>query len=584
MTEYDRKTYPCRNEAAMRYGILALLTTVLLGACTSPSTPDNRVSDGVTKVPITTETNILAGQWRYMPGVEVTETGLLIKHTGFAIVEQDGAAGQANPPVNEIGTHAQVAGDFVVDATVRDATGPAELQLYGEPPTVQDEFRMPAESVRLSVDTEKGQLGITEWGGTSPTPVEAQTFAFESTGAPNIAVKHSAGTLTFSVNNKVLGTLPEHGIFGSREVWFGADAPQKNSQWFLSKLGMRGINGSAVDTVDTSSFKIDQSEATGGLQELASKKRFGFLLGAAMAAKPLAADPAYAKTAFENFGSMTTENALKWQFTEPQPGQYTFQEGDALVKVATQNNVVIHGHALVWAEANPRWVTAMPTGTIEQKAAVENVMADHVKTEAGHYGDKIASWDVVNEPLDDDGKLRDSVWLRAMGEQYMDKAFAAAHAASPKAKLFMNMYGAEAPGPIRDSYVALAKRLLSRGVPLDGVGLQMHVYESGDKVSSAELTKTINMFKALGLRVRISEIDVYSDDGQAVQAQQYASALDSCIENDACVSYTTWGVSDRYDFWKDDDGSIKQGQDFLWDANMSPTPAVAALQRVLTER
>lgn len=584
MTEYDRKTYPCRNEAAVRNGILALLTTVVLGACTSSTIPDTRASNGVSKVPITAETNILDGQWRYMPGADVTPTGLLIKHAGFAIVEQDGAAGQANPPVNEIGTHAQVAGDFMVDATIRDATGLADLQLYGEPPTIQDEFRMPTKSVQLQIDAEKGQLGVTEWNGNSYTPVEAKTFAFEPTGAPNIAVKRTNATLTFSVNNKELGTLSEHDIFGSRELWFGADAPTANSQWFLAKLGMRGLNGSTVDTVDTSSFRIDQSATEGGLQDLASKKRFGFLLGAAMAVKPLAADPEYAKTAFGNFGSMTAENALKWQFTEPQPNQYTFEEGDALVKLAAQNKLVVHGHALVWAEANPRWVTTMPTATAEQKTTVETVMTNHVKTEAGHFGDKIATWDVVNEPLDDDGNLRDSVWLRAMGEQYIDKAFQATHAAAPKAKLFMNMYGAEAPGPIRDNYVALAKRLISRGVPLDGVGLQMHVYESGDKVSATELTKTINMFKTLGLQVRISEIDVYSDDGQTVQAQQYASALDSCIKNDACVSYTTWGVSDRYDYWKDDDGSIKQGQDFLWDAAMKPTPAVAALQRVLTER
>ena len=584
MTEYDRKTYPCRNEAAMRYGILALLTTVLLGACTTHSRPDARATNGVSAVPVATETNVLDGQWRYMPGARVTATGLLIQHAGFAIVEQSGSIGQTNPPVNEIGTHAQVAGDFVVDATIRDATGPADLQLYGEPPTIQDEFRMPAESVQLQVDIEKGQLTVTEWDGASYLPVETKAFVFEPTGAPNIAVKRTNTTLAFLVNNKELGTLPEHGIFDSHEVWFGADAPKADSQWFLSKLGLRGINGSVVNTVDTSSLKIDGSSKTDSLQDLARKKRFGFLLGAAIATKPLATDPAYATTAFGNFGSMTTENALKWQFTEPQPGHYTFQEGDALVKLAGQNNVAVHGHALVWAEANPRWVTTLPTVTTEQKVAVEKAMVDHVKTQAGHFGDKIASWDVVNEPLDDSGRLRDSVWLRAMGEGYIDKAFVATHAAAPRAKLFMNMYGAEMPGTIRDNYVALAKRLLSRGVPIDGVGLQMHVYERGDKVSSAELTKTIDMFKALGLQVRISEIDVYSDDGQAVQAEQYASALESCVNNDACVSYTTWGVSDRYDYWKNDDGSIKQGQDFLWDKNMNPTPAVAALRRVLTER
>ena len=112
----------------------------------------------------------------------------------------------------------------------------------------------------------------------------------------------------------------------------------------------------------------------------------------------------------------------------------------------------------------------------------------------------------------------------------------------------------------------------------------MHVYEREDQVSVKDLNDTINKFKALGLRVRVSEMDVYSDDGQTQQADQYSAALATCIKNDNCESFTTWGVSDRYDFWKDDDGTIKQGQDFLWDNNMQPTPAVAALKRVLTEQ
>ena len=76
-------------------------------------------------------------------------------------------------------------------------------------------------------------------------------------------------------------------------------------------------------------------------------------------------------------------------------------------------------------------------------------------------------------------------------------------------------------------------------------------------------------------------MDVYSEDGQSVQADQYSQMLQACLNEPNCISFTSWGVSDRYDWFKDDDGSVQQGQDLLWDKDMHPTPAVQALQRVL---
>ena len=210
-------------------------------------------------------------------------------------------------------------------------------------------------------------------------------------------------------------------------------------------------------------------------------------------------------------------------------------------------------------------------------------MIGHIRNVAGHYKNDIASWDVVNEPLTDEGKIRDHLWYKAMGESYIDEAFRAAHDVDPKAKLFINMYGIEAPGPLQDSMISLAKRLLARGVPIDGIGIQGHVYERRDTATKSEIEQAIKRFAALGLEVRISENDVYSDDGQKVQAEQYTNYLDACLKQLACRSYTTWGVSDRYNQWKDDDGSIRQGQDFLWDKNMKPTPAVTAIKSILQQ-
>lgn len=585
MTEYDRKTFPCRNEAEMRFGILALLTTVLVAGC-SGSTSHDRAAE-LPATPIHGEANILTGTWDSMPGATVTPAGLIIKHTGLAIVEQDGSGGQPNPPVNTLGTHLVVDGDFAVDATVKDATGPVDITLYGEPPIIADEFRLPAPAVAMELNTQAGKLTVSEWDGTSQQPVIRQTYSYDATGAPNVAMERSKDKLTFKANNKTLGSVDGHGVFNNGTVWFGMDAPQKDSQWFLAKLGVEGQGGDAVRTVDTTRFRLskaDKDSDGNGLQQLAQKRRFGFLMGAAMAPQPLARDEQYAKIAFENFGSMTPENALKWQFVHPQPDVYTLQEAQKFVDAATDNGLKVHGHTLIWAEGNPRWVNDMPTQTDADKQKVEQVMYDHIDTMEKAFGDKIEGWDVVNEPIDDDGNIRDNVWYRAMGKDYIFKALIRAHQAKPKAGTCINMYGAEQPGPIQDQLYALTKEALEKGVPLTCIGLQMHVYERGDRVTEQQLQATIEKFASLGVDVRISEIDVYSDDGQTVQAEQYADALKACLSVPRCVSYNTWGVTDRYDFWKDDDGSIQQGQDFLWDKHMKPTPAVAALQRVLTER
>jgi endo-1,4-beta-xylanase len=313
-------------------------------------------------------------------------------------------------------------------------------------------------------------------------------------------------------------------------------------------------------------------------------------MGAAMALGSAVSDPAYATVAFGGtFGSMTTENALKWQFVHPQENTYTFQEGDALVVLAKRHNMKIHGHALVFGEANPRWVQDLPVATEADKDKVKQVMLDHIKTVVGHYKDKMSTWDVVNEPLADNDNfdtdngytLRRHKWYQAMGQDYIAQAFQAAHAADPKAKLFINEYGMEEDGERWDTMYALVSQLKSQGVPIDGVGFQSHVYESGDRISAVVLRKHMQQLAKIGLLSRVSENDVYSDDGQTVQAQQYADVFSACLHEPSCISYTTWGVSDRYDTFRDDDGSIQYGQDFLWSDTMTPTPAVTKLQALL---
>jgi endo-1,4-beta-xylanase len=521
--------------------------------------------------------DMLAGQWAYMPGAVPEDDGLKVEPPRRAIVEQDGSGGQTNAPINLFGSSLDDATDFSLRAEIADLKGTAVVQLYGEAPVIADEFRVERRSVRLTLSTMALQAEL--WDGTSQQPVVSKSFPITVQTHAQLYIAHQQKTLTLKVDDQVAGSLPVSGLFDDQKVWLGLDG---SDTWRLAGLEAKALSGAKLTVVDGSAIKLAGKDPD-GLQRLLSKKRPDFRLGAAMALGPAMTDPAYASVAFGgNFGMLTTENALKWQFVHPEPDTYTFQEADALVALAEKYHLQVHGHTLVFAEANPRWVQDLPA------EAVEGVMLDHIQKVVGRYKGRMVSWDVVNEPLADyddfvpgETELRQHKWFRAMGEAYIAKAFRAAHKADPKALLFLNEYGLEADGERWDGLIALVKRLQAQNVPIDGVGFQAHVYEAADRIDPATLRRHIRQLEELGLKVRISEMDVYSDDGVEVQAAQYADVLAACLAEPNCVSFTTWGVSDRYDYWRDDDGSIQQGEDFLWNAAMQPTLAVSKIKEFL---
>jgi len=541
--------------------------------------------------------NLLHGQWSYLLGASLKPDGLHVAHTGLSIVQQNGSGGQPNPPVNVYGTHLDFSGSFALNAEFSNVRGTASLQLYGKPPVIQDEFRVEPPSIRL--DIASGKLTVGVWDGkatrdlANQKPASSQTFSFALAAATKLQLIHKANLLTVMVNDKQLASITERGALKSGQIWFGADAPGVNGSWTLSKLSAQPLAGGSVKTVDTSATataKIAQS--AGGLQMLASKKRPGFLVGSAMSLTPAVVDAKYSAIAFGgNFGAMTVENALKFQFVQPQPNLYTFQEADALVNLARSHNLTIHGHALVFGEANPSWVSHLPTTTTADKNHVRDVMIDHIAKIVGHFKGHVASWDAVNEPLADysdtsDGEgatLRQHIWERALGQSYIPLAFRAAHQADPDAKLYLNDYGLESDGDRWDALVRLVLRLKKEGVPIYGVGFESHVYEAEEQIDTSVLRQHIRQLAALGLKSRISEMDVYTDDDAAVQAVQYAQVMTACIAEPSCVSFTTWGFDDDYDMWQGDDHSLQHGKDLLWTAGATPTLALTKVKEALKE-
>ena len=209
-----------------------------------------------------------------------------------------------------------------------------------------------------------------------------------------------------------------------------------------------------------------------------------------------------------NYDIVTPENCMKPQPTEPSEGNFNFQAPDALVEWCQQNGLKVWGHTLCWHSQTPQFFFQ---GTKEEGLAK---LQKHIETVAGHMAGKVVGWDVVNESINDGGdnsteNLRNMSWYRLVGPEVLNKAFEWAHKADPNAQLYYNDYNIEQNAATdsgkHKSSLLLLKRLIDQGVPINGVGIQGH-WHLDTKMENVE--KAIENYKALGLKISISELDV----------------------------------------------------------------------------
>ncbi|WZH52175.1 MAG: endo-1,4-beta-xylanase [Nocardioides alkalitolerans] len=525
--------------------------------------------------------DLLQQDWQHVPGIVATDDGLEVATTGWRIVEQDGSGGQPNPPLNLAGTHLLAPDDFTLDASFADVTADATWAVYDSPPVIADEFRIEPAGLRLTLRDD--DLRITVFDGadpddvTDPEPVHDEQVTLADPEA-ELSVTRSGDRLEVASDGETVASLPFGDVFGSGELWLGLSSDE--GTFSVDALTATAPEGASLATAGP--VAVDAAPYPDGLQAGAARIRPDFLVGAAVALGPLAADEDYAGSFVGNFGALTPENAMKPQALSPRPGVYTFEEADALLDLAESKGIAVHGHTIAFTEAMPAWMRELPADTAEERAASAEALLDYVTTVVTHFRGRLASLDVVNEPFDvDQGTaLQENVWYRVLGPDYPVVVSQAVHDADPDVRQFVNENGADVPGPRQDALIRLAVTTNEQGGHIDGVGLQSHVYDLGtDAISADDLATTLAAVAEAGLVARISELDVTDAEGAEAQAEQYATVLATCLRSEVCVSWTTWGVDDRYDWYVDDDG-LQQGHDLLFDDG-EPTLAYDAAQAVL---
>jgi len=333
----------------------------------------------------------------------------------------------------------------------------------------------------------------------------------------NIARFADGKTIRFlNINDKLAdkeGTLFEgvtvdklHPTLKGYQIW--ADALKRI---FTEMLGPPATTDQAPPpTGDPSAVrKRDSSLSSSRAQTQPTLKetfKNSFLVGASLNRRHIFEEDARITALIvSQFNTVTPENILKWGLVHPAPDKYDFEAADRYVAFGEQHHMFIVGHPLVWHKQTPAWVFQDEKGNPAARDTLLKRLREHIMTVVARYKGRIKGWDVVNEALNQDGTMRQSPWMKIIGEDYLARAFELAHEADPNAQLYYNDYDLELPAK-RKGAVALIKKLKASGVPIAAIGLQNH--DLMDWPSIADEDATITAFAGLGIRVNITELDV----------------------------------------------------------------------------
>jgi endo-1,4-beta-xylanase len=337
------------------------------------------------------------------------------------------------------------------------------------------------------------------------------------------------------------------------------------------------------------------------------KDTFGsaFHVGVAINADQITGKDARGDTIIlQQFNSISPENVMKWEVIHPRPDAYDFTLSDKYVEFGMTNHMFIIGHNLCWHSQTPAWVFKDEKGNLLTREALLQRLHDHIQTVVGRYKGKIDSWDVVNEALNEDGTLRQSLWMKIIGEDYIIKAFQYAHDADPKVQLNYNDYNLETPAK-RKGAIELVKKLQAAGVPIAVVGDQAHLHL--DKPSAADEEATITELAATGVKVAITELDIdvlpaawghTADVSLNIQQNEklnpYAKGLPDAVQQALAKRYgdlfavywkhrdlinrvTFWGVTDADSWLNNWPVRGRSSYPLLFDHDGKPKPAFEAV-------
>lgn len=311
------------------------------------------------------------------------------------------------------------------------------------------------------------------------------------------------------------------------------------------------------------------------------------------------------------FSSIVAENCMKSMFLQPQEGKFFFDDADRFVAFGEKNNMFIIGHTLIWHSQLPKWFFVDKDGKDVSPEVLKQRMKNHITTVVSRYKGRVKGWDVVNEAIMEDGTYRKSKFYEILGEEFIPLAFQYAQEADPNAELYYNDYNEWFPEKVK-TVINIVKNMKSRGIRVDGVGMQTHVGLDTPKL--AEYEKAIVDYASAGVKVNVTEMEISAlpspwgtsanvSDTVEYQAKMnpYTKGLPQNVQKEWESRYldffrlfikhqdkirrvTMWGVTDNQS-WKND-FPIKGRTDYplLFDRNFKAKPVVEKIIQLTKEK
>lgn len=309
-----------------------------------------------------------------------------------------------------------------------------------------------------------------------------------------------------------------------------------------------------------------------------SAKKHGFNTGMAIAPGDIFTE-GIIKIMQEDCNILVYENCMKWAYVHPNKKFWNWSDVDLLVKFAKENNIRIKWHTLFWHQQNPPYLST--SWTREEALAV---MDEQIETIMTRYKGVISEYDVVNEMFNDDGTMRETVWYKTIGEDYIEHALVKAHEVDPDAKLYLNEYTNEEKGnPKADAMFNFVKKLKEKGVPIDGVGMQLHL-DVTIPCDEEAIRANLKRYEELGIDISFSELDVRIPVTNAEQYEEEQENMYRMLYGLACEfsnvkSVILWGVTDKHS-WIPAFAPGK-GNALLYDKQMQQKPVYKTVKKLL---
>ena len=323
-------------------------------------------------------------------------------------------------------------------------------------------------------------------------------------------------------------------------------------------------------------FLTFQSCAKKTFRDYAQKRNLNF--GIALAAGDIYAEEE-SGIVKEHCSIVTSENCMKWESVRPNKTFWNWGDIDALVKFSEENGIKVKWHTFLWHRQNPPYVNSLKT---EDEAL--SMLYEQIETVMARYKGRISEYDVANEIFEEDGSLRNNIWLKTAGESYVSKAFQKARECDPSAKLYLNDFNNECLGNAKaDAMFNFVKSLKEQGVPIDGVGMQMHISTKYPWDIEA-VRANVKRYADIGIEVSFSEVDVRtpvpaSDADLNLQEEIYTSLMELALEMPNVKSFITWGISDKNSWIPFEFPG--EGNALLWDSSLQKKSVYDSLLKIL---